>query len=145
MIRVEYRVLAVLSELAARDIERVVVAASVDFPVEEEFKWRLAPRQVRILPGVQLAPSPVFWAIRYPRCEESMRVSHCLGHIVCTVIGTFVLWVGLLANLLEMGLVTLCIDFVNQALQHLWEGIVVTEQHSLFFTILDLLVEEALK
>ena len=63
MNRVEYRVLAVLSELAARDIERVVVAASVDFPVEEEFKWRLAPRQVRILPGVQLAPSPVFWAI----------------------------------------------------------------------------------
>ena len=63
MNRVEYRVRAVLSELAACYIERIVVASSVDFPVEEEFKRGLAPRQVGVLPGVQLAPSPVFWAI----------------------------------------------------------------------------------
>ena len=73
-----------------------------------------------------------------------MRVSHCFGYIVGTVIRAFVLWVGLLTNLLEMRLVTLCINFVNQALQHLGEGIIVADQHSLLLTFSDLLVEEAL-
>ena len=73
-----------------------------------------------------------------------MRVSHRLGYVVCAVIGAFILWVGLLTNLLEMRLVTLCIDFINQALQHLREGIVVTDQHSLLLALSNLLVEEAL-
>ena len=112
--------------------------------MEEEAERRLAPRKIRVLAKMQIAPSPIFSVLRDVLGQKCVSVSHSFGNVVCAVVLTFVLWMCLLAKHLEVRLVTLFLNFKEHALVHLNEGVVVTNEHSFLLIIWHLLMEETL-
>ena len=86
MNRAENNVFTVRSELAAGDVERVVISSSLHLSVEEESERCLAPRQVRVLPYMQITPDPILRVLRHILRQKSVGVSQSLRYVIRAMI-----------------------------------------------------------
>jgi len=103
--------------------------------VEEEAEGGSRPRQVVVLPCGQVSPRPVGRILAHVPFQKSDSVRKRPSDVVGAGVLANVLGVGLLAKDLELGLRTLLCNFKQQSLISLLEGVVVTSEHALVFTI----------